>query len=356
MKKPIKIILIILSVILLIGLLLIGIGYVVFNRYYSMIQVEPKTEDYEILESIHEEYDIDEQGKPIDTEFIDIIDPEETTVSESEQEIPKIETQLPPVINETVPEKIEPVKDVYNVLLIGSDSRSVEKERGRSDAMILISINNKSQSIVMTSIMRDTYLTIPRVGGNRINASYAFGGASLLIDTIEYNFGIPIDNYVSVTFEAFTNVVDSLGGVTITLTEAEIPYVDKNLTAGEVHLNGEQTLNYCRIRRIGSDFQRTERQRITLLQLIKNIKKKSLGELNTLAETILPLVKTDMSAQTCLSLVLKAFTTYKDYSIETFRIPMDGTYKGVYINRMSVLSTDLKANRDAFYKLVYDYE
>lgn len=101
-------------------------------------------------------------------------------------------------------------KDVVNLLLIGCDSRR-KGGGGRSDAIILLSINRKSRKITMTSFMRDSYVTIPGYENNRINAAYAYGGAGLLMETIETNFAVETDRYVMVDFYSFADIVDKIG-------------------------------------------------------------------------------------------------------------------------------------------------
>ena len=107
----------------------------------------------------------------------------------------------------------QPMKEegVVNILLIGNDSRE-NGEDGRSDAMILLSISNKTKKIYMTSLLRDMYVEIPGHDNNRLNAAYSFGGAELLMETVEQNFDITVNRYVLVNFEAFANLVDAVGG------------------------------------------------------------------------------------------------------------------------------------------------
>ena len=114
----------------------------------------------------------------------------------------------------------EPMKEdgVVNILLIGNDSRE-NGEDGRSDAMILLSISSRTKTIYMTSLLRDIYVDIPGHDGNRLNAAYAFGGAELLMKTIEHNFGIPVNRYMLVNFEAFANLVDAVDGDLAGLTD-----------------------------------------------------------------------------------------------------------------------------------------
>ena len=117
-------------------------------------------------------------------------------------------------------------ENVMNILLIGYDSRDADS-RGRSDTNILVSINQETKEITMTSIMRDCYVSIPGYGNNRINAAYAFGGGSLLIETIEKNFQISVNNYVAVNFYAFMDIIDLIGGIEIEVSDAEAEVMNR---------------------------------------------------------------------------------------------------------------------------------
>src|SRR5699024_3160714 len=116
-------------------------------------------------------------------------------------------------------------KGVKNILLLGTDER-VSGETSRSDAIIVLSINENRKKIVMTSILRDSYVEIPGYGKNRINHAYQMGGAALMIQTIENNFKIPIDSYAKVDFFSFMGIIDKLGGVPITVTQEELGYLN----------------------------------------------------------------------------------------------------------------------------------
>ncbi len=262
--------------------------------------------------------------------------------------------------------KDEPIKlkfsdDVLNVLLIGTDARTSDY-RGRSDSMILVSINKETEEIVMTSIMRDVYLKIPGKGYNRINASYAYGGADLLIQTIEQNFKIRIDKFVQVDFTSFEKVVEAVGGVSIPLNSSEITVMkqfgsDMNgkpfSGAGTYKLNGKQALTYSRIRYVGhSDFERTQRQRRVLDEIIKSAKNLSIGELSDSLDVILPLVTTDFKKGELIDLILGS-VSYLSYDRVQLRIPADHTYSNMRIRGMAVLGIDFDENRRLMYKTIY---
>lgn len=250
-------------------------------------------------------------------------------------------------------------KDVYNILLIGTDARGVS-ERGRSDSMILVSINRRTRKVVMTSFLRDIYIAIPNVGTTRLNHSYAYGGADLLMRTLEQNFKFQIDKYVQVNFYSFVDAIDSVGGVDIDVTDAEVSYINSGLReinrlkgdpdnkwqlskGGRYTLNGAQALSYARIRYIGTDFGRTERQRKVLEQLIQKIGDLSLIEKKELLDIILPEVTTNIQEDEMFSLVLNA-DKYMRYERVQCRVPADGTWWNLTVRGMAVLGMDFDRN------------
>ncbi len=250
---------------------------------------------------------------------------------------------------------------VINILLIGNDSR-MNGEDGRSDAMILLSVSKKTKTIYMTSLLRDMYVEIPGHGGNRLNAAYSYGGAELLMETIEQNFDISVNRYMLVNFEAFANLVESTGGVDLELTREEIEYVNGYLVEynmltnrpqgtdnmdpaqeGMVHLNGPQALAYCRNRYIGTDFGRTERQRKVLTEVIKKLPKALLTNSGSLLDGLLPNLTTNLTKNECFLLSLSGMR-YLTYDIVSDSIPQPGTYTGAVIRKMDVLQVDFEAN------------
>ncbi len=264
-------------------------------------------------------------------------------------------------IVESVAEEPVVEDDVVNILLIGNDSRK-NGDDGRSDAMILLSVSNRTKTIYMTSLLRDMYVEIPGHGGNRLNAAYSYGGAELLMETVEANFDIPVNRYVSVNFEAFANLVDAVGGIELELTAEEIEYVNGYLveynmlterpqgtdnmdpaTAGVVHLNGPQALAYSRNRYLGTDFGRTERQRKVLTAIIRKLPTALLTNGNEVLSGILPNLTTNLTEQECLRLSLMAGKALT-YDLLSDSIPQAGTYKNATIRDMSVLEVDFEAN------------
>ena len=163
--------------------------------------------------------------------------------------------------------------------------------------------------------MRDSYVPIPGKGNNRINTAYALGGGKLLLNTIETNFAVDVDKYVSFDFYSFVDVVDSVGGIDVEVTEAEIPVLNsyvKELNklnsraedtycvteSGLQHFNSTQALGYACIRYIREgDFERTNKQRTVITKVFEKAKTLIILEINDLLNTFLPQVKTNLTQE-----------------------------------------------------------
>lgn len=241
-------------------------------------------------------------------------------------------------------------KDILNLLLIGQDQRESDAA-ARADSILLCSFRKTDGRLVLTSFLRDLYLPIPGHGSDRINAAYAYGGTSLLRETIVSNFDIPIDGCLEVDFSQFAQIIDTLGGVELQLRQDEADVINRetgsNLTEGTHLLNGQQTLVYSRIRKLDSDgdFSRTGRQRKVLSALVGAYQDASLPTLMKLLKQVLPMVSTDMSESRLLLLALEIFPLLSDLQISSQSIPAPGTYTDKTINGMAVLAADMDAAR-----------
>lgn len=235
---------------------------------------------------------------------------------------------------------VEDGDNILNIMLIGQDRRPGQG-RQRSDSMILITINKEKKSLTMTSFMRDLWVKIPNKYYERLNVPYAIGGSALLDETMESVFGIKIDHNIEVDFFDFMDVIDTLGGVEVELTKTEKGYLNYYynwaLTTGNNLLNGEQALAYSRLRKVGTEFARTNRQRTVLTALFNKIKNSSVTQLYAVAEEILPLVKTDMTDAELMSYLLELSKLLPDVQVVSQRIPIDGAYKLTMIQKKSVI-------------------
>lgn len=256
---------------------------------------------------------------------------------------------------------VNPLKDNFTMLFIGVDDSAHRNQNGhaRSDALILATFNNEHKSIKLLSIPRDSYVYIPMKGfSTKINAAHAYGGPKATMDTIENLLDIPVDYYVSMNFNAFTEVVDALGGI-----EAKVPYAitesdssdHKNaihLEPGLQTLNGEQALALARTRHQDSDIQRGQRQQMILKAILN--KATSVGAV-TKYTSVIEAVGNNMTTNLPFS-DLKGFinymTTDKGIKIDTVKLKGSDSYiNGVYYYQLDQTSVEevknaLKAQLD----------
>lgn len=276
-----------------------------------------------------------------------------------------------PIQKITATDQSEVNQKTMNILLVGLDSRK-DNYTGRSDSMILCTINKKSKKFVMTSFLRDSYVTIPGHGKDKLNAAYALGGSTLLTNTIYENFGIVVDRVAVFNFLFVIDVIDYLGGVTVDVTAEELPYLNMyihdqneelynlanpnkgqiNSGPGTYNLDGNQALGYARIRYVGTDVARSERQRLVLSECIEKCKNLSTGQLNDMMTTFLPRIKTDLTSGDCLSL-LSTLLRAGSYETLSMAIPTDGTWKDAKVGDQEVIKiTSFEGNTHDWEKLV----
>lgn len=239
---------------------------------------------------------------------------------------------------------------LINILLIGQDRRE-EESRARSDSVILCTFRPESGSITITSFLRDLYVQIPGHDGDRMNAAYAYGGMPLLKQTLQENFGIYVDGCMEVDFSRFSQIIDLLGGVTMELRQDEAEAINEavpgSLTAGTVHLTGEQALAYTRIRNLDADgdFSRTGRQRKLLAALLDSYRDAGILSILSVVADMLPMISTDLESKQILVLAARLFPLLDNPTVVSQRIPADGTYAYSTIRGMEVLTADMEQTR-----------
>ena len=283
---------------------------------------------------------VEDNGPTLSSEEIDII---LNQPDDNQEEFSGPELNENDVVTPTEPAaKIEDNANI-NILLVGQD-RLKGTARTRSDAMILVTINKSSKTLTMTSFMRDLWVQIPGYYKQRLNVPYLIdkvNGFDLLNKTLDYNFGVSADHNVEVDFSGFSAAIDAVGGVDIVLTGAEARHLNDQegwtLIEGSNHLTGDQALAYSRIRKIGSDFQRTSRQRTVLTALIEKAKSLSLAELYAMTKSVLPLITTDMTDKDILNYVIELTRILPELKIVSQRIPVDGAYYNANIGGRQVL-------------------
>lgn len=311
--------------------------------------------------------------QPLDPENTEIIPENVESIEEFMDKLTPIPTEEPtPTPPDPTPTQPVYEKKIINILLLGEENIGSYTSRGRTDMIVLATIDTITKTVKLTSLMRDSFVQIPGFDDNRINAAYALGGVPLLYETIEKNFGIVPDSYCLVRFDDFEKIVDSVGGVDITLSAKEAAYLNKtnyiskpeyrNVKEGLNHMNGNQVLGYCRVRYVAkdgekNDFGRTTRHRVAITALIDKVKDLGYADLVRVGLECLPMVTTDVT-----EIEIERYTQMildiggKDINIQEMRIPMDGTYKFVTIRKMSVTQLDIPKNREALQKFIYgDY-
>ena len=259
-------------------------------------------------------------------------------------------------------ENLKSSPDVTNILLLGVDARATEESStSRSDTMMLVSIDSAHNCIKMVSFLRDSWVYIPcKDTWQRLNAACSYGGYSAVSDTIEYNFGIKIDGYVVADFEMFKVMIDRLGGVKIEVSEKEAKevtghpkrYGNVELEAGKQKLTGEQALAYCRIRKIDTDWVRTERQRTVMEAVLKKAATHPISDIRMLSK-IAPYIDTNLTKSEIMGLASKMLGNVSG-GFKQESCPFDGTWE--YANRSgaSVIALNIERNKEKIAEFIYE--
>lgn len=236
--------------------------------------------------------------------------------------------------------------NVINVLLCGVDSENGNAKDGRADLMMLVSINKKTKTITLVSLLRDswTYMHLPRSDGSyydyyfKLNSAYNYGGPTTLLNTIENNYKIEIDQFIAVDFVSFPKLIDALGGVTVDVQDYEANYIrrtssHKQFPSGRATLNGEQALIYSRIRKCDadSDISRTRRQRAVIKSLVDSAKSASNGQLLNAFKQVSPYLRTGYTQSEVFALIAQAYTNgWMKYNMNEITLPNED-----YVDRAS---------------------
>jgi len=267
---------------------------------------------------------------------------------------------------------------VTNILLLGLD----EEAGGRTDTMLLLSIDRVHRKLKLTSFLRDSWLTLPGGKGGKLNTAIHQGGPSAVMRAISESFNVRVDHYMMVDFKVFQGLVDALGGVSIAITKNEAEWLYK--TAGPfkkmggkdgleemrrqmkdwekdesgalkytVKLDGLQALVYCRIRKLDDDFMRTARQRKFMNSLVQACKRNPLRFLGLLGGDTLSNVKTDMSQMQLANLAAMA-PLLLGYKMEEFRVPADKTWSYATKQGTSAITLDTKENAAKLRSFIYE--
>ncbi len=263
--------------------------------------------------------------------------------SKFEPETVKIKTE-----NIAISEKAPQTK-MKHIAVFGIDTDG--EGTGRSDTIMIFTVDQENKQLKLSSILRDSYVSVKGHDQDKINHAFAYGGAELALHTINSNFNMNISEYVALDFRDFVQIIDMLGGVDLELTAQECEQI--NLGAkfidpsagtvplgGNVHLNGAQAITYSRIRKIDSEVERTARQRRLIQQLAYKLKNQNLTDYPKLIRDFLPLMETSLTEGELLNLAMDVLAC--DPDIKQYTLPGDadepwgGTYDGFWCWRFDI--------------------
>ena len=255
---------------------------------------------------------------------------------------------------------------IINIALFGVDA--IDGENGRSDATMVATLDPVHKKLKLTSFMRDSYVYINGYGQDKLNHAYAFGGPELAIRTLNENFGLNIEDFITVNFSSLPIIINILGGVDIEITADEIQYINNYIndinrkegtysdliySSGIQHLDGVQALAYSRVRyTAGGDYKRTERQRTVLNALFNKLASTSPTSYNSLLNEILPYVQTSLSATDLLSLGTKVLSIGNN--LEQDRFPRDGYAQQAMINGISYITFDIDTTKQQVREYIFN--
>lgn len=256
-----------------------------------------------------------------------------------------------------IAQKEQKEDEVINVLLVGTDTRDPNAEMGRSDTMMMLSYNKTQKKSTIVSFLRDSLVEIDGHGKTRLGHAYAYGGVGLTINTLNQTYDLDIQKYATINFDNLVSVIDEIGGVEVFISEEEAEYYRQcgmpDIVAGDVTLTGSQALVHARNRTLGSDFERTRRQRSVMYGVYRKVmSEKDPAAIMALITYCMDYVKTNMSVTEIYELAMEVLTT-ENLKMQQAAIPQDGMYKGITYEGMSVLEIDLEANKEYLHGLLY---
>lgn len=271
-------------------------------------------------------------------------------------------------ITDEVEEKLTKYDDtITNIALFGIDAE--EGEAGRSDSIMIATIDTHNKKLKLTSIMRDSYVNIDGHGLDKINHAYAFGKAQLAIKTLNENFDLNIEDFVAVNFSALPKIIDKIGGIELDIDSEELEYINSYIrnvntinktnspsivSAGIQHVDGTQAMAYCRIRYTsGGDYKRTERHREVLSKIFEKILSMSPTTYPSLLNDLLPMVSTNLDGSEIMELgnkILKIGNT----TLEQERFPRDGYCEGQMINGVYYLTFDKETTVNQLHDYIFE--
>lgn len=271
-------------------------------------------------------------------------------------------------ITEEVQEKLSQYSNsIINIALFGVDA--VDGDVGRSDSIMIATIDTVHKKLKLTSIMRDSYVAIDGHGNDKLNHAYAFGGSQLAIKTLNENFDLNIENFASVNFETLPKIIDELGGIELNIDADELEYINGYIahlnningtsepaieSTGIQHVSGTQALAFCRIRYTsGGDYKRTERHREVLTEIFKKIETMPVNSYPSLLSEILPMVNTSLGYSDILELGTEVLKL-GDSNLQLERFPLDDYCEGKMISGIYYLTFDKEVTVEQLHNYIFE--
>ena len=257
-----------------------------------------------------------------------------------------------------------------NILLLGTDSRTGE-QNARTDTMIVLSINTATSETRMTSLMRDIWVNIPGHGGAKLNAACVYGGPELTVRCINESFGLNIEYYVLVNMQCLAAIVDGLGGIRMDVSDSEAKAInrlfdeDRNandentyfagdyVSAGsQVLLNGKQALAFARIRKQDSDYARTDRQRLVLVTIARQLQQQDLLGMAGIVSGMFQYVQTNLTLDEIMAIAGTCLSADLD-SLAELRLPVEGAYQSGTFNGTWCIRPNFDENIRQLHQFIY---
>lgn len=349
MSKGLKVTLILLAVVLLLVSALGGLAYGYYLNKLGNLRPDETRDPNETL-SPSEMSELN--TNPLGSEMEDLVG-----------NLPQV---IPTFPNLNKPdERPEYLDHVTNILLIGTDERTAEfTNKARGDTCMLLSINTSGDSPVISLVSFERGMGMPILTGKYagqwdwLTHLFRYGGAEMMMESIEACFDIEVDYYVRVNFATFTAGIDTLGGVDVQFSKKEAEYFstyyDFDAVVGMNHLDGVHALRYARLRQIDSDWQRIERQRKIIASAITKVKDKNLAELDALLDTCTSLVRTNLTQSVITKLLLDMIPGLGNVTVQQMTIPAKGTYGSHKVmGDRSAFAPDFEENTRLLHEMIY---
>ena len=349
--KGLRVVLILLIILLL---MIVGVGAIVYGYYHDIMGSLQPDETRDPNETLSPSEWSELETDPFGDEMDNILG-----------SLPLVEPTMPTIPSQDKTERPDYMDDVINILLIGTDERSAEfTHKARGDSCMLLSINTAGDHPVISLVSFERGMGMPILSGKYAGQwdwfthLFRYGGAEMMMESIEACFDIELDYYVRVNFNTFRQGIDAIGGVDVEMNSKELAYFNQAWgfegKVGLNHLDGKNALRFARLREIDSDWKRIERQRKVVSAAIQKVKNKSFSELDALLNTCTKLVRTNVTEDLMTKIMLGIVPGLTNVEIQQMTIPVKGTYGSQKVmGGRSAFAPDFEENTRLLHNLIY---